>query len=638
MCGIAGVVSPDPSTRSFDVVRRMLGALSHRGPDDEGVATDRTATIGARRLAIIDVANGRQPMCDESGDIIAVQNGEIYNFRALRTELQRSGHRFATASDTEVLPHAYEEWGDDLVSHLNGMFALAIWDGRRGRLVLARDRFGKKPLVYLQAEGSVVFASEISALLQHPLASREVDDEAIAQYLVVGYVPAPRTGFTKIMKVPPAHVVAFSDGRTSAQRYWQLSFEPKLKLTPDEVSTELRTRIEESVRLRLISDVPIGAFLSGGLDSSTVVAYMAKHSSAPVKTFAVGFGEPGYDELSYARLVAREFATDHQELMVDPNDTGSLPMLAAHLGEPFADSSIVPTYQIARATRQHVTVALNGDGGDELFAGYDRYRAIALAAATIDRLPESAAALLTSLGARLPTAAATPAQVLRLRRFLTGLGGSPEDRYLSWVGYFTGDLLETVAGERLGGLDGRSTVRAMLADAATAMRASDPAERYMASDIGGYLPGDLLTKMDIATMAASLEGRSPLLDHDLAEFVARVPSAQKVSAFRTKKLLRLAMRGVLPEPILTRRKMGFTAPVGLWLRGPLRALFHDVVFSPRAASRGYVDTAGARRLYAEHASGRTDRTRQLWSLLMLELWFTECVDAYNVQSPVVGTR
>lgn len=630
MCGIAGVISRDPAVRSRERLGTMAAALVHRGPDESGIGGLGDALLASQRLAVIDLVGGHQPMANEDGSILAVQNGEIYNYKSLRDELAACGHIFRTRSDTEVLPHAYEEWGDRFVERLRGMFALAIWDSKRERLVLARDRFGKKPLLYANVGESLLFASEIQGLLAHPAVDRTVDDEAISHYLTFGFVPPPFTAFQRIRKLAPGHVLVRDGGDTTTKEYWRLSFVPKLRITIDEAAEELRRRLDDAVGVRLISDVPIGAFLSGGLDSSTVVALMARHSEKPVKTFSIGFRDAAFDEREYARVVARHFGTEHHELVVDDSDTADVPMLVRHLGEPFADSSIVPSYQVARLTRQHVTVALNGDGGDELFAGYDRYKA-ALLARWADRAPA-----FTQLAARAarssPEAAWLPRRALRARRFLAALSQPPDRRQLQWMGYFTGALRAAIAGERIASSDDDEAL-ALLRSVAERSNATDPAEQFMAFDILMALQGDLLTKIDIATMAASLEARSPLLDHELAEFVASLPASYKLSARTSKVLLRRAMRGILPREILERAKMGFTAPVGAWLRGPLSGMFRDLVLSDRAAARGYISRVGAEALFDEHMSGRADRTPLLWTLLMLELWFRELVDAPSEISP-----
>lgn len=632
MCGIAGVVSEDPRLRDHAILRAMSGALRHRGPDEEGIGLSGPAALVARRLAIIDLTHGQQPMRNESGDVLAIQNGEIYNYLELRRQLTSLGHTFTTNNDTETLPHAYEEWGLGFVSRLHGMFAIAVWDARRARLILARDRFGKKPLFYSSTAQLTVFASELQGLMAHPSIERVPDPQSIDDYLTFGYVPAPRSAFVGIRKVEPAHTVVIERGQVTSERYWRLSYAPKLDVSIDDAAERVRELIDGAVRRRLMSDVPLGAFLSGGLDSSTVVAFMARHSDRPVKTFSIGFADARFDELRYARIAAQAFGTDHHEFVVDAAQTDVLPMLVRHLGEPFADSSIVPTYHVARITREHVTVVLNGDGGDELFAGYDRYRAAALARATVERLPAGMRRGVAALAQALPGRTFLPRPALRARRFLVALGLEPEERYLRWTGYFTGPLRELIAGDALRArMDERAD--GPLRDASALTGATEPAERFMAADIALGLPGDLLVKMDIATMACSLEARSPLLDHELAEYVARLPVGHKLSITRSKVLLRRAMRGVLPEEILHRGKMGFSAPVGEWLRGPLRGMFSDLVLAPDARSRGFVSLAGARSLYGEHTSGRADRTPWLWSLLMLELWWRECVDGPLAPAP-----
>ncbi|MDE3102009.1 MAG: asparagine synthase (glutamine-hydrolyzing) [Chloroflexota bacterium] len=620
MCGIAGIVSEDPTIRDERILEAMLRTIEHRGPDDEGIAAAAPAVLGARRLSIIDVVAGHQPMHGEDGAVTAVQNGEIYNFATLREELAAAGHRFRTGSDTEVLPHAWEEWGPGLVERLHGMFAIAVWDARARTLLLARDRFGKKPLMYAEVRDALLFASEIQALLAHPAVGREIDDEAIRRYLELGYVPSPRTGLAAVRKLPPAHLLLWRPGSApDLRRYWTLRYAPKLRISDEEALSEVRRLVERAVERRLISDVPLGAFLSGGLDSSTVVAYMARHSSRPVRTFSVAFREGHYDESRYARIAARAFGTDHHELVVDAADTDALPMLVRHVGEPFADSSIVPTYQIARATRPYVTVALTGDGGDELFAGYDRYRAAALA----ERIPRPVAAGLAALSRALPGRDGVPRVIPRAKRFLAALSSEGEARRAAWTGYFTGRYAGLLLAPGRAAAAGGALERA-----AELTGAVDVSERYMAADILGYLPDDLLTKMDIATMAASLEARAPLLDHELHGFVARLPARSKLSVGASKILLRRAMRGVVPDEILDRsRKMGFTAPVAIWLRGPLRDLVADLVLSPSAATRLYVSPDGARRMFDDHVRRGADRTIQLWGLLMLELWFREVVAA-----------
>jgi asparagine synthase (glutamine-hydrolysing) len=615
MCGIAGVVGATWSAPEL-AVHEMLRHLEHRGPDEEGIADVAGATLGVRRLAIIDVLRGHQPMANETGNVFAIQNGELYNYRDLRAELLRRGHRFQTDSDTEVLPHLYEEYGPDFARHLRGMFAIAVWDARTETLVLTRDRLGKKPLLYAETERGLAFASEIQALLALPVA-RNIDDQAIRDYLVSGYVGSPRTAFRAIRKIRPGHTLTVRGGSLEEHSYWRLSFSPKTAIREEEAVDELRSRIAEAVRLRLISDVPLGAFLSGGLDSSTIVAFMAQESALPVKTFSIGFTDQDHDELHYARLVAERFGTDHHEFVVDPAAADILPMLVRHLGEPFADASIVPTYQVARIARQHVTVALNGDGGDELFAGYERYRA-ALFMRRFEIVPRPGRTVAAALARRLPEPAWLPG-ARRARRVALTLGMSPRARYERWTGFFADR--PAILGARLRGLP-RST---SFDDAIAEAQPSDELDEMLAIDTRNYLPGDLLVKMDIATMAASLEGRSPFLDHELVSFMAQLPSSLKLRDGESKHLLRRVMQGVLPDEILKRPKMGFGAPVGRWLKGPLRGLVSDVLLD--APDRGYVDQAEVRRVVDEHFTAPNENGLRVWCLLMLELWFREVAES-----------
>ena len=623
MCGIAGIAGSD-GAGAEGRVKAMLDRLIHRGPDDEGIGVSDGATIGARRLAIIDLVHGNQPMANEDGSVLAVQNGEIYNFLELKDDLEKRGHRFLTHNDTEVLPHAYEEFGDAFVERLRGMFAIALWDRARRRLLLARDRFGKKPLVYAEIPGGVAFASEIQALLTLGL-DRRVDETAIAQYLSLGYIPAPRTGFRSITSLAPGSVVTFEGGRLSEQRrYWRLSYEPKLQLSEGEALERLRSEIDEAVRIRLMSDVPLGAFLSGGLDSSAVVSFMAANSS-DVRTFSIGFGESDFSELRYARLVAERFATRHEEFIVEPSAIEVLPQLVRHLGNPFADSSVVPTYYVARVARQRVTVALNGDGGDEIFAGYDRYRAARVAYA-LDRIPGPIRSLAGGMTALLPQAPWVPRAIRRARRIGAMVRLPKDERYLSLVGYFT-----TRDGPFGALVQARADPIGIFDRAVAEARPANDLERTLAIDTLTYLPGDLLVKMNIATMASSLEGRSPFLDHKLVEFVSHLPPSMKFRDGVSKYLLRTLMKDTLPDEILHRSKMGFGVPVGRWMRGPMRGLVEDALLG--MPERPLVDRAAVRALVDDHLSGRVDQAGRVWALLMLELWFR-----YVVEEGASGAR
>ncbi len=595
----------------------MLSRLAHRGPDEEGLRTSGGAVLGARRLAIIDLIHGNQPMANEDGSVIAVQNGEIYNFRDLRMELEASGHRFMTDNDTEIIPHAYEEFGDAFPQRLRGMFAIGLWDEPRRKLLLVRDRIGKKPLVYAEFRGGIAFASEIQALLSLGL-DRTVDEVAIAQYLSLGYVPPPRSGFANVRSLPPGTILAVEDGvLADPMRYWRLSYEPKLEMSDTEALERLRHEIDDAVKVRLMSDVPLGAFLSGGLDSSAVVAAMA--ANAPkVSTFSIGFAEADFSELRYARLVAERFGTEHNEFIVEPSAMEVLPMLVRHLGNPFADSSIVPTYYVANVARQHVTVALNGDGGDELFAGYDRYR-IARYLRVIDALPRafrSAGGMLTGL---IPLASWMPRMLRRARRVGAMLPLDDESRYLALVTHFAKS--DGAFGRRV---EFRADPLALFKQALAEAQPRGSLERILAIDTRTYLPGDLLVKMDIATMASSLEGRSPLLDQKLIEFVTHLPPHMKLRGGESKFLLRRLMKGLLPDEVINRRKMGFGVPVGRWMRGPMRSLVEDTLLA--MPDRPVVDRDVVNHLTRTHLSGRVDHTARVWSLLMLELWFRHVVE------------
>jgi len=625
MCGITGVAGSLRTDRA--TLDRMNDALRHRGPDGAGVYWDEDVGLAMRRLAIIDLEGGDQPIFNEDGSVCVVYNGEIYNFLELRAELQRRGHRFTTESDTEAIVHAYEEYGVACVEHLWGMFALAVWDSRRHRLLLARDRLGKKPLAYyLDPRGGLAFASEFQALLAHPSVPREVDPRAIDDYLTYLYVPAPASAFRDVKKLPPAHRLIWQPDSCVVEPYWQLRFATKLSLSEDEALEQFGDLFRDAVRRRLIADVPLGAFLSGGMDSSSVVAEMAELSSAPVKTFSIGFGERDFDELGYARQVAQRFGTEHHELVVEPHAVEILPTLVQHYGEPYGDSSAVPSYYVSQLTRQHVTVALNGDGGDELLAGYERHWAARIAA-RYDTIPR-----FVRHGVIRPLVPLMPetrrrSLLRRAKRFMTAVHLPVLERYLQWVGATTAAQKQALyTPEFRGSVAGNDAAR-WLRDVLGAEANLDPVDAVLRADSMLYLPNDLNAKIDIASMANSLEARSPFLDHRLVEFCASLPSSMKLRGRTSKWLLRRLMADRLPSPILRRSKMGFGVPVGDWLRGELRPLLDDTVLSQRALGRGYFEPSAVRSLVDEHVSRRVDRTAHLWGLLMLELWFRAFVDA-----------
>jgi len=626
MCGITGVVGSLRTDRS--TLQRMNDTLRHRGPDGEGAYWSDDAGLAMRRLAIIDVAGGDQPIYNEDGRVCVVYNGEIYNFLELRHELEGRGHRFATQSDTEVIVHAYEEYGVECVERLWGMFALAVWDSRQQVLLLARDRLGKKPLVYYaDPHGGLAFASELQALLAHPSVPREVDPRAIDDYLTYLYVPAPTTAYRNVRKLPPGHRLVWHNGTSTVEPYWRVRFADKRRITEADAVDEFGTLLRDAVRRRMIADVPLGAFLSGGMDSSSVVAEMAELSTTPVKTFSIGFGERDFDELRYARQVAERFGTEHHELVVEPRAAEILPTLVRHYGEPYGDSSAIPTFYVAQLTRQHVTVALNGDGGDELLAGYERHWA-ARVAARYDTIPRFVRhGLIRPLIPLVPEPRQRRAFLRRAKRFMTAAHLPVLDRYLHWVGAYTPSqklaLYSPDFVDLLGGNDSGHWLREALAPEPHL----DPVDAVLRGDTLLYLPQDCLVKADIATMANSLEARSPLLDHRLVEFCAALPSSYKLRGRTSKWLLRRLMRERLPEDILTRPKMGFGVPVGEWLRGELRPLLEDALLSSRSLGRGYFRAPAVRALVDDHVSRRADRTSHIWGLLMLELWFREFVDA-----------
>jgi asparagine synthase (glutamine-hydrolysing) len=627
MCGITGVAGSLRTDRA--TLQQMNAALCHRGPDGDGMFWADHVGLAMRRLAIIDLHTGDQPIFNEDRSISVVYNGEIYNFRELRLELEQRGHHFATQSDTEVIVHAYEEYGENCIERLWGMFALALWDSRRNLLLLARDRLGKKPLVYYTdpAHQGVAFASEMQALLAHPSVPREIDLGAIDDYLTYLYVPAPASAYRHIRKLPPGHRLVWQSGQIRVEPYWQVRWGTKLALTEDEALDQFGTLLRDAVQRRLIADVPLGAFLSGGMDSSTVVAEMAALSSTPVKTFSIGFGERDFDELRYARQVAERFGTDHHEMVVEPHALDVLPKLVKHYGEPYGDSSAIPQYYVSKLTREHVTVALNGDGGDELLAGYERHWA-ARVAARYDTIPRFVRhGLIRPLIPLLPEPRQRRAFLRRAKRFMAAAHLPVFDRYLQWVGAFTPSQKSALYAPEFAAQLAHNDSGRWLREALAPEPHLDAVDAVVRADTLMYLPHDLLVKVDIASMANSLEARSPLLDHRLVEFCAALPSSYKLRGRTSKWLLRRLMRDRLPAEILTRSKMGFGVPVGEWLRTDLRPLLEDTLLSTRASQRGYFNPSAVRALVDEHLSHRADRTSHIWGLLMLELWLRESADS-----------
>lgn len=617
----------------------MREALLHRGPDDSGLWSDGLCTFGHRRLAIIDLSPaGQQPICNEDGSIWIVFNGEIYNFQSLRRELEAAGHTFTSHTDTEAIVHAYEEWGTDCVRRFRGMFAFAIWDQRRRRLFLARDRLGKKPLFYTTAKDTFLFASELQGLLVDPDVSREIDYLTIDEYLTYGYIAAPRTAYSSIQKLPPAHWMTVDLDKAEAgihvERYWSLEYLPKENISEDEAAERLRALMTEAVSLRMVSDVPLGAFLSGGLDSSIVVALMAKLSNRPVKTFTIGFEESGWSELEYARNVARKWETDHFEFVIHPDAIEVVPTLVRHYGEPYADSSAVPTFYVAQLTRRNVTVALNGDGGDENFAGYTRYWASGVSERMM-RLP--IARLLTSAVMHLTPDSSNQKSVLRkIHRFAAAARLPLAQRYRYWVG-----IVPDTMKQRLYQRDFQQLLQRGVPDVVAyylnKFKDLDAAERTLATDVVSYLPYDLLVKVDITSMANSLEARSPFLDHEVMEFAARLPLSLKLRGRESKYLLKKAFADLLPPENINRSKMGFGVPVGEWFRGSLRAMLTDTLLSDTAVARGYFNRSVLSEMVNDHIARRTDYGAQLWALFMLELWHKEFLGSAS-QKPLYDSR
>ena len=628
MCGIAGIVHPDAERRvEPKLVERMCDAIRHRGPDDAGVWTGPGAGLGHRRLSIIDLSPaGHQPMCNEDGSLWIVFNGEIYNFAELREPLVRAGHGFRSRSDTEVILHLYEERGDDCVRALQGMFAFALWDAKRRRLLLARDRLGKKPLKYAElGDGSLLFASELKALLATGLVERGVDLAQIHHYLSFGAVPGAETGLVAIRKLLPGHLAVWEQGRLRTERYWSLDFRRKRQADAESWRREVRDTVRRAVSRRLISDVPLGAFLSGGIDSSIVVACMAESSSRPVETFSIGFEEDDHNELPYARLVAQRYRTSHHEFIVRADDVSLLPVLARHYEEPYADSSALPSYYLARETRRHVTVALNGDGGDEGFAGYTRY-------AQLPRWRRQFAALRWSgVGAAARALAGASWLTPRFARALDAAHGAtdpdPGIAYAWITRLFTEREKAALYREELRGELAQPSARLVSRWMSDPRAGEALLDRMQFADVMSYLPDDLLVKMDLATMAHGLEARSPLLDPEVLELAASAPPEVRCPDGRLKGLLIDAFRDALPPELWSRPKQGFALPIQAWFRGSWAEVARDVLLARDARVHAYFRPAQLRRAIDEHVAGRISRGYQLWALLTLELWHREVVDA-----------
>jgi asparagine synthase (glutamine-hydrolysing) len=622
MCGIAGIVYTDRSHPvDRELVRRLTATLAHRGPDSDGFLFGPGVALGHRRLSIIDLSTGDQPIYNEDRSKAVVFNGEIYNFRQLRDELAGLGHRFATASDTEVIVHAWEEYGDACVARFRGMFALALWDLQERRLLLARDRVGKKPLYYTHDADRLLFGSELKAVTGDPSVKRALRLEAIDDYLSFGAVPAPGTIFQHVQQIPPAHYMVWEAGRVRTVEYWDLAYRPDTSRSEDDWLEQFGATFEEAVRLRMISDVPLGAFLSGGVDSTAVVAAMVGQSKRPVATTTVIFGEPAFNEASYAHTVAQRLGTDHREVMVTPDAVDILPRLVWYLDEPFADSSALPTYYVARAARQRVTVALSGDGGDEVFAGYERRYGMNLREAAVRRwLPRALRqSVLGPLSTIWPKADRLP-RSLRWKFVLRNLSLEPEEAYFHDMSLFTPadkhGLFSTGFRRSLNGHDPALEFRRHFERVKGAGRLN----QLLYVDTKTWLPNDILVKVDRMAMANSLEVRSPLLDQELIALAASMPTNLKFRCGTSKYLLKRYTERRVPDAVVHRPKMGFRIPVGDWLRGELRPLAHDLLLSDRALGRGYFEAGSVRGLWDRHQQRQRNHAHHLWALMMLELW------------------
>lgn len=599
--------------------------LEHRGPDDQGIWVGAGIALGHARLSIIDLtAAGHQPMPNEDGSLQIVFNGEIYNFLELRAELSERGYQFKSHTDTEVVLNGYHCWGEQVFRRLRGMFAMALWDRRDETLVLARDRVGKKPLFYAWHGDVFLFGSEIKSILVWPGFKREPEYEAIHHYLTLQYIPAPWSAFKGVKKFPNAsYMLITREGRTATQKYWALPAPSHARHRPlPELKEELLALLDDAVRLRMIADVPLGAFLSGGVDSSAVVAMMVRHSSGRIKTFSIGFEEASYDERAYARMVAERYDTDHHELVVRPKAVAVLPMLAWHYNEPFADPSAIPTYYVAQMARRHVTVVLNGDGGDESFLGYDRYSQC-LNTEWISSLPLPWRQLVSRLVRAIPPHMDRYRVVRVIRRWLSYVSEKASRRYAPSMAYFYDH-------DKVAGYD--HLMRPFLNN--SSLDLLEPYFRQSRSYVGGaawadihtYLPDDLLVKVDIASMAHGLEARSPLLDHKLMEWAACISPAQKMEGGVTKSILKSALEPFLPNDVLYRPKMGFGVPIDEWFKGELKELAYDTLLSAQACQRGLIASAYVRSMLDEHCSGIRLHHTRLWALLMLELWFRMWMD------------
>ena len=637
MCGIAGWINlkqSDAKDHSDAVLHSMCETILHRGPNSEGLWLDHTVALGMRRLSIIDLHTGDQPVFSEDKSVVVMMNGELYNYREVREDLEKKGHKFVTKSDTEILPHLYQEYGEDLLDHVNGMYAFSLWDTRKKKLIIARDRFGEKPLYYGVFDGKLLWASEPKAILAHPSVEPELNLDALRQYLSYDYVPAPHSIYKGISKLPAAHVMVVENGEVRTRRYWNMSwsgsttYEGGVSAALDgrggslsEKAVELRELLSDAVRMRLVADVPLGVLLSGGVDSSTIAAFATQHATETVKTFSIGFTEDSFDETKYARQVAAHLNTDHHEEILSVAKAAELiGDIGSWLDEPLSDGSLIPTYLLSRFVRKHVTVALGGDGGDELFAGYPMYYGHKVAD-LYKKVPGFVRSGLIEPAVRmLPVSTKNLSFEYRAKRFVRASNYDTITRHHSWFGSFTPDeqkhlLSENVLANSNG--DIYADARDLLKDC----DATSEIEQMQFLDINFYMAEDILTKVDRASMAVSLETRAPFLDPRVGQFAASLPLDYKLHGSKGKYILKKAVETLLPGEILHRSKKGFGVPIAEWLKGTLNPLMHDLLAPERIRSQGIFEKEYVKRLISEHEKGLASHHKQLWTLLVFQLWY-----------------
>lgn len=623
MCGITGWVDLTSKTtgNSEAVLHAMCGSIVHRGPDSEGVWMDDRVALGMRRLSIIDLKTGDQPVYSEDKSVVVMVNGELYNFREVRADLEKRGHKFVTQTDVEIVPHLYQMYGEDFVDHINGMFAIALWDTKKKKLILARDRFGEKPLYYGVFDGKLLYASEPKALLEHPSISAELDLEALREYLSFDYVPAPRSIYKGISKLPAAHMLTVENAEVKIRRYWNLTWNKNgRKASVESAATELRELLSDAVRMRLVSDVPLGILLSGGVDSSTVAAFAVQHASEKVKTFSIGFEEDSFDESRFAREVALHLGTEHYEAMLSVETAADLiGDIGTWLDEPLSDGSLIPTFMLSRFVRHHVTVALGGDGGDELFAGYPMYygHKVAAAYAAVPRFVRKS--LIEPIVNRLPVSTKNLSFDYRAKRFIRSSTADIVARHHSWFGSFTAEeqaplLTADVREQTSGDIYAGPRARLDICDAASDI------ERMQYLDMNFYMADDILTKVDRASMAVSLETRAPFLDPRVGQLAASLPLEYKLHGSKGKYILKKAVDDMLPRSILNRSKKGFGIPIADWLKGRLNPLMHDLLSPKRLQEQGLFESDHVQKLIREHENAVASHHKQLWTLLVFQLW------------------